>query len=433
MPGSTVSTSNQLSTARRRALDNDPLTPIPDLAAAATGTSGSDAVRLTAVGTDPAIQRDSRKIPQTQSRKRSSKPRWLTVVSILTKNIALLIVIVGFIQMSRWAVMNSGSNTEGFELISGDFEGKFAEVQSFVKTTVKAMQVQVDAIDRKIEVGVGLVRKEFDERMEKNDEKVELKWKALEVRSDAFEKFIDGFQGKSLLSKEVFGEFFEEFTKTKNNKFSSDVGLDEIKDYAREIVQKEIEKHAADGLGMVDYASASGGARVVKHSEAYFDGKVGGLINRNRVDADAQKMLMPSFGEPGHCFPLKGGNGFVVIQLRTAIVPEAVTLEHVAKSVAYDRSSAPKNCRVSGWLADQRLSEMGFDTEKRFLLSEFTYDLEKSNAQTLNVLDSAKSMVVDTVRLDFESNHGSASHTCIYRLRVHGHELKSLPSQEMQS
>ncbi|KZV44702.1 SUN domain-containing protein 2-like [Dorcoceras hygrometricum] len=428
MPGSTVYTSNQASSARRRALEKDPLTPISDFAAAGTDISGIADVRLTAVDTDPEIQRDSRRTPQTQLRKsntsrRSSKPRWLTVVSILTKSISLLVVIVGLIQMSRWAVLNSGRKMEGFEVISGDFEGKFAEVESFVKTTVKAMQVQVDAIDRKIEDGVGSVRKEFGKRIEKNEEEVGLKLKALDVRSDAFEKFIDGFRAKNLLSKEEFGEFFQEFMKSKNNGISSDVGLDQIKEFAREIVEKEIEKHAADGLGMVDYALASGGGRVIKHSEAYGVGKIGGLITRNRVSAESQKMLMPSFGEPGHCFPLKGGSGFVVIQLRTAIVAEAVTLEHVAKSVAYDRSSAPKNCRVSGWLADQESSDTSLEGQKMFLLSEFTYDLEKSNAQTFKVLDSVKFMAVNTVRLDFESNHGSASHTCIYRFRVHGHEV----------
>ncbi|XP_073054753.1 SUN domain-containing protein 1-like [Primulina eburnea] len=421
MPGSTVSTSNQVSTARRRALEKDLLTPNTDLG-----------------DTEPAIQTDSRKIPQTQSRKsnltrRSSKPRWLTLVSILTKITALMVVMVGLIQMSGWSVLNSGHNTEGFEVVLGDFEGRFAEVHSFVKTAVKAMQVQMHAIDRKMEDGVGLVRKEFGQRMEKNEEEIELKLKALDVRSDAFEKFIDGLRSKSLLSKEEFDEFFQEFMKSKDNEVSSDVGLDEIKEYAREIVEKEIEKHAADGLGMLDYALASGGGRVIKHSEAYGVGKVGGLLNRNRVATGSQKMLMPSFGEPGRCFPLKGGNGFVVIRLRTSIVPVAVTLEHVAKSVAYDRSSAPKNCRVSGWLADQESIDMGFDTKKRFLLVEFTYDLAKSNAQTFKVLDSVKSMVVNTVRLDFESNHGSPSHTCIYRLRVHGLEAKSLPLQEMQS
>ncbi|CAA2963831.1 SAD1 UNC-84 domain 1-like [Olea europaea subsp. europaea] len=75
---------------------------------------------------------------------------------------------------------------------------------------------------------------------------------------------------------------------------------------------------------------------VVRHSESF--GKVTGsgswLTNRNKVHADAAKMFRPSFGEPGQCFPLKGSNGFVQIKLRTAIIPEAVTLEHVFKRQA---------------------------------------------------------------------------------------------------
>lgn len=102
------------------------------------------------------------------------------------------------------------------------------------------------------------------------------------------------------------------------------------------------------------------------------------------------------------------------------------------QSVAYDRSSAPKSCRISGWLQGQDTS-LPDDTEKMFLLAEFTYDLEKSNAQTFHVLDSAGSGVVDTIRFDFSSNHGSPSHTCIYRLRVHGHEPDSVSMMPMQS
>lgn len=102
------------------------------------------------------------------------------------------------------------------------------------------------------------------------------------------------------------------------------------------------------------------------------------------------------------------------------------------QSVAYDRSSAPKDCRVSGWLQGDD-SDLAVGAEKMFLLTEFTYDLDKSNAQTFNVLDLPGSGVVDTVRLDFTSNHGSSSHTCIYRLRVHGREPDSVSVLAMQS
>ncbi|KAG8390578.1 hypothetical protein BUALT_Bualt01G0098100 [Buddleja alternifolia] len=425
MSASTVSiTANQGPTTRRRAVGSD-------LANAAG--ENSDA-KLTAGDTAAAILRDARKTPsQNQAKKsgpsrKSSKPVWLTVVSILTKNLALLLVVLGFVQMVRLVMLNSGRNVDVFSVISGDFDGKFFEVEKFVKTTMKAMQVQVNAIDRKLEDGMSSVRKEFDEKMGKKGDEMDLKLKAFDVRSDVFEKFMDEFRTKDLLSKEEFGEFFEEFKKAGRNG-GSDVSLDEIRDFAREIVEKEIERHAADGLGMVDYALASGGGMVLSHSEPYGVG-VNWLMNWNGVSAEAEKIIRPSFGEPGQCFPLKGASGFIEIRLRTAIIPDAVTLEHVAKSVAYDRSSAPKHCRVSGWMQKQGSTDTEVGTRKMFVLTEFTYDLEKSNAQTFQV-ESAASGPVDAIRLDFTSNHGSALYTCIYRLRVHGHEPRS--STPMQS
>ncbi|KAG6423164.1 hypothetical protein SASPL_113552 [Salvia splendens] len=440
MSASTVSVSaHQGPITRRRAVEKNLPSGGSDFAAAAAAAviTDSDARPTNAGDTAAAILRDARKTSSAQiqakksgAAKKATKPRWLTVVSILTKNLALVVVLLGFVQMVRWTVMNSGGDVGDLSIMSGDFEGKLSEVEKFVTKTMKAMQVQMNALDHKLEDGISSVRKEFDEKFERKEAEVDLKLKALDVRSDAFEKFMDGFGSKSLLSKEEFSEFFEEFKKTRKGD-KTEVNVDDIRNYAREVVLKEIEKHAADGLGMVDYALVSGGARVVKHSEPY-GGKAGGsaswLLQRSRVSAEAERMIKPSFGEPGQCFALKGGSGFVEIRLRTAIIPEAVTLEHVAKNVAYDRSSAPKHCRVSGWLQ----TDPEIVTEKMFLLTEFTYDLQKSNAQTYKV-DSSASNLVDTIRLDFTSNHGSASHTCIYRLRVHGREPSPVPALETQS
>lgn len=90
--------------------------------------------------------------------------------------------------------------------------------------------------------------------------------------------------------------------------------------------------------------------------------------------------------------------------------------------MAYDRSSAPKDCRVSAWLEGP--SYDGGGAEKVRTLVEFSYDLERSNAQSFNVEPGG---AVNMVRFDFSSNHGSSSHTCIYRLRVHGWERPHSP------
>ncbi|KAI3459509.1 hypothetical protein Pfo_016172 [Paulownia fortunei] len=392
--------------------------------------------RLNAGKMVAAIFTDARTPARKSGRARKLRiPRWLNVVWIIYKIVGVVSTFCGLLLIIWFAVVNFGSNAEDFSLTSGDFEGNLSEVEKFVKTTINAMQVHVNGIDRKLEDGISSVRQEFDEKLEKKGDEMDLKLKALIVRSDVFEKPMDGFGTKSLLSKEEFGEFFEEFKKArkKGGSDGDEVSVDEIRDYARQIVEKEIERHAADGLGMVDYVLASAGGRVLRHSEPYGGGGSGvWLVNRNRVSAEAEKVIRPSFGKPGQCFPFKGGSGFIEIRLRAAIVPEAVTLEHVAKSVAYDRSTAPKHCRVSGWMQGRDSIDLEIGTKKVFLLTEFTFDLEKSNAQTFMV-EAAAYVIVDTIRLDFTSNHGSASHTCIYQLRVHGYEPSPVATLEMQS
>ncbi|KAK3002267.1 hypothetical protein RJ639_022561 [Escallonia herrerae] len=369
------------------------------------------------------------------SSSKPEKPRWQTVLSVFTKNLLLLLVLLGLVQMiRRLALTSAPSRPSSFTGIA-DFEGRVAEIEAFVKTTTKMLQVQVEVVDRKIESEIAGLRGEVGKKIEGKGAELESELHKLDIRAESLEKSLSELSATEWLAKDDFKGFLDIFKKAKGyDDDAGDLKLDEVRAFAKEIVEREIEKHAADGLGKVDYALASGGAMVLKHSEPYIAGKASSWFygpNRIMVHGTAEKMLSPSFGEPGQCFPLKGSSGFVDIKLRTAIIPEAITLEHVAKSVAYDRSSAPKDCRVSGWL--RRLGDLVVDTEKMFLLTEFTYDLEKSNAQTFNVLDSAGSGAVDTIRLDFTSNHGSPSHTCIYRLRVHGYEPNSVQTMEMQS
>ncbi|KAE8689560.1 protein ETHYLENE INSENSITIVE 3-like isoform 1 [Hibiscus syriacus] len=380
------------------------------------------------------LPRRSRKVAVNKT----EKPRWLTAVSIFGKNLAFLLVLVGLAQIIRRLTLKSEDvSVVGTEMGLTEFEGRVAEVESFLKTTANMIQVQVDVFDKKIENEIGGLKREMNERIEGQTALLE-KLKKLEEKSEELGKSLSELKSADLLTKEEFEKMYEQMLKEKgeNGKSENPVSLSDLGAYAREIVKNEIEKHASDGLGRVDYALSSGGGKVVRHSEPFLGGKgINWFLksSQNGVHRDADKILKPSFGEPGQCFPLKGSSGFVQIKLRTAIIPEAVTLEHVAKSVAYDRSSAPKDCRVYGWQLQGGDPGFAVDSKKMFLLAEFTYDLEKSNAQTFDVLDTAGIGIVDTVRLDFSSNHGSASHTCIYRLRVHGHEPDSVSMVKTES
>jgi hypothetical protein len=80
--------------------------------------------------------------------------------------------------------------------------------------------------------------------------------------------------------------------------------------------------------------------KVIDHSEGFYTGlKIGWaqltgnlFPGANPKHSLANKVLEPSFGEPGQCLPLKGHNVYVDIALRTSIFPDAFSLEHVSKA-----------------------------------------------------------------------------------------------------
>ncbi|CAF1935532.1 unnamed protein product [Brassica napus] len=375
----------------------------------------------TAAGTkSTTAQRRTRKVQGTKN----EKTPWTRVVRVFAKQLGALLLLAGLIQLVRRVVIKETplSSHSSFpietEMGLSELESRIAAVDGLVRTTAKMMQVQVEFLDKKM----GGETRALRETMESTSSALEAELKKVDSRVDRLQASVEEVNSKPLVSREELERVYEELKKSKVDESSfSDVSIDELRAYAREIVEKEIGKHAADGLGRVDYALASGGAFVMDHSDPFLVGNWFGT-SRRRVHSKAVKMLTPSFGEPGQCFPLKGSNGFVQVRLRAPVVPEAVTLEHVSKAVAYDRTSAPKDCRVSGWLEDEK----DMESETRLLLTEFTYDLDRSNAQTFDIAESANSGLVNTVRLDFTSNHGSDSHTCIYRFRVHGRELDSV-------
>ncbi|KFK38465.1 hypothetical protein AALP_AA3G116400 [Arabis alpina] len=391
----------------------------------------SAAERSNAYDVAPLTRKSETNTTTTQRRTRkvqgskTEKDPWKRVVRVFAKRLGFLLMLVGLIQLVRKVTMKEDTSLSSSfpietEMVLSELESRISAVDGFVKTTTKMMQVQVEFLDKKIESETRVLKQSIDS----TSSELRSELKKIETRSEMLQASVDEVNAKPFVSREELERVYEELKK--GNVVDSSVGdvsIDELRAYARDLVEKEIGKHAADGLGRVDYALGSGGAFVMDHSDPYLVGKEGNWFGTSRlwVRSKAVKMLTPSFGEPGQCFPLKGTSGYVQVRLRIPIIPEAVTLEHVSKAVAFDRSSAPKDCRVSGWLDDKEM-----ESEAMLLLTEFSYDLDRSNAQTFDIPDSARSGLVNIIRLDFASNHGSSSHTCIYRFRVHGRELDSV-------
>ncbi|WOL18048.1 hypothetical protein Cni_G26841 [Canna indica] len=355
---------------------------------------------------------------------KSEKAKWPFFLSILTR-LCLLLVGVLWLGLLVWRWKDMIKYSKGFSSL--DSEGRLLDLEESLKSSAKRLQNQLDVVDRKIGTEVGITKRELKKQVEEKDLLFKEGLRRLTSQTDKLDRSVAEMKGMGLLSKEELQNFLNGFKERSLGGNDYEFTLDDIRKLAKEIVEKEIEKHAADGLGWIDYALASGGARVISHSEPYLVGKSRHWLalgkGRNRVHPNAQRMLEPSFGEPGKCFALQGNNGFIKIRLKTGIIPEAVTLEHVPKSVAYDRSSALKDCTVSAWFEEPG-SNPTILPEKIFILTEFSYDLEKSNAQTFKV-DTTVSGLINTVQLDFSTNHGSSTLTCIYRFRVHGYEPNS--------
>ncbi|CAL5023686.1 unnamed protein product [Urochloa decumbens] len=270
---------------------------------------------------------------------------------------------------------------------------RLSKVEGFKKTT-KMLQVQLDILDKKLGNEIDKTKRDITKQFEAKGNELEKKMKALENKTGKLDKSIAELRDMGFLSKKEFEEILSQLKEKKGlGGTDDDITLDDIRLYAKEIVEIEIAKHSADGLGMVDYALGSGGAKVVSHSESFMTGK-NYIPGRSSVHGTAQKMLEPSFGQPGECFALKGSSGFVDVKLRTGIIPKAITLEHVDKSVAYDRSSAPKDFQVRGWYQG---SQEGSDKDSNVMtaLGEFSYNLDNSNAQTFQLERSANPRAVN--------------------------------------
>ncbi|KAJ6727536.1 SAD1/UNC-84-LIKE PROTEIN-RELATED [Salix purpurea] len=215
--------------------------------------------------------RRSRKV----AAKREERPRWMTVVRAFSKNLVYLLVLVGLVQMVRKLAVKSGDiDGASVETQMGlpEFDARIAEMESMVKTTVKMIQVQVEAVDKKIESEFGGLRREMSKKIDDKGVILEGELRRVVERSDRLEKKMGELKAGDWLSKQDLEKFYQQLKKENDGEIGgSDVSLDDIMAYAREIVQKEIEKHAADGLGRVDYVLAASGGMVVKHSDPYMD------------------------------------------------------------------------------------------------------------------------------------------------------------------
>ncbi|RPD70499.1 hypothetical protein L226DRAFT_470213 [Lentinus tigrinus ALCF2SS1-7] len=147
---------------------------------------------------------------------------------------------------------------------------------------------------------------------------------------------------------------------------------------------------------------------------------------------------------PGYCWAMEGSSGTLGVSLAQTIIAQAVTIDHVAKPLLFQYTSAPKEVEV--WIIPEGHSAMGPDlvtaTAAQLLdhtnvmrythdfldstfvnLVNFTYDIHALQpTQTFPVADdmAASGIKTNAVLFRFRNNWGNDAYTCVYRVRVHG-------------
>ncbi|XP_077175012.1 SUN domain-containing protein 3-like [Paroedura picta] len=169
-----------------------------------------------------------------------------------------------------------------------------------------------------------------------------------------------------------------------------------------------------------NFALKSSGASIVRSSKPFHSGarlcSLGFCWNYSRSpDIILERGLLP-----GNCWAMDGAQGYIVIKLSEAIIPRAVTLDHIPQIASpYETiPSAPKHFSIYG-LKD------AFEQEEGVLLGSFNYK-KNSFPEQMFQLKRTKANPFPYLMVKIYSNHGHPNYTCIYGVRVHGQQLNRI-------
>ncbi|KAG2149118.1 uncharacterized protein EDB93DRAFT_1225957 [Suillus bovinus] len=221
-----------------------------------------------------------------------------------------------------------------------------------------------------------------------------------------------------------------------------------------------------DIISRPDFALHSGGARPIPHltsgtlelRPSTLRGQILGLITGHGYEVGRSPITaLHQDLHSGNCWPLAGPHGQLGVMLAFPAIISDITIDHVAKEVAFDLSTAPKDmevwgqvegkdnlAKVAAWRAEQAArreaaNEAGEAVSEADLeddypatlphdvsfirLASFTYDIHApSNIQTFPVRQEVRDLSLDfgIVALVIKNNWGKDGYTCLYRFRVHG-------------
>jgi SUN domain-containing protein 1/2 len=348
-----------------------------------------------------------------------------------------------------------------------DLEAKARDVFSTsisgVKREVEMLQSQLTAQRKQMEKDRG-VKAGPGPRV--SDDEARMKLKALEERlggveggvKDALEQLAKRAQAPSAPSPATGPAWWNKLAGAIKSADGQDITL-----LISQLVDSAVSTLSKDTIAKPDFALFSGGARVIPSLTSatleirpkgftkqlrHLFSNAGYAVGRAPVTALHHEL------HPGQCWPFAGKEGQLGVKLAVpTVLVEEVTIDHVAKDVAYDLRTAPREMEVWGLVGGKANIERvrawresgaaaSYDSRVVYpptlskhpefiLLANFTYDIHAPNhIQTFAVDPEIRALNMDfgIVVLRVLSNWGMDALTCLYRFRVHGENVGGVPA-----
>ncbi|KAJ1907414.1 hypothetical protein LPJ81_000765 [Coemansia sp. IMI 209127] len=122
------------------------------------------------------------------------------------------------------------------------------------------------------------------------------------------------------------------------------------------MIEDALNRYANDRLGKADFALFSAGAHIVtKLTSSTFEPPARGIGQRlwrkmGTISSQPPTAILDPNTHVGECWPMQGSNGQVAIHLSQPIDVSDFAIEHVAKNVAIDWRSAPRQIEIWGYV-----------------------------------------------------------------------------------
>ncbi|TFK75201.1 hypothetical protein BDN72DRAFT_787844 [Pluteus cervinus] len=369
--------------------------------------------------------------------------------------------LVGRLGLLESRVVNDGRKAE---VADNQFKSSTSQNLKDIKQEVEVLQAQLQSHQQqRPTVGDG----------PSTDEEARVKLRALEDRvggmegnvREALELGKKASTGSATSSQAWWNKIASGSTKGLTIK-SSD-GQD-VTVLINQLVDNAVSTYNKDVLARPDFALHSTGARIIPSlTTETFEIKPSGIrslfsgffgdnpIGRAPVTALHHEI------HSGYCWPFAGSSGQLGVKLSAPVVISDITIDHVAKEVALDLRSAPRQmevwamvegqdniAKVQEWQTEKaRLREEAIERGEEvesledypaslpkipayIRIASFTYNIHSpAHIQTFAVDQDIKNLGVDfgVVVLRVKNNWGQDAYSCLYRFRVHGHRNAEIP------